>query len=495
LGEPPTTGCGKSTTSKQRDRAPRPGRYSRAAEHHRIPTQTVEVTDEMQRISLLTISLLFFVVAANGVAEESSAQRGYRLLLEKPYVPAYFDQETFDDVWRTWPKPLRSRAEKASAAERRKMAFARYGLTLRPGDESGKPLQFVIDQHDNWVPNCFTCHGGMLLGRVIPGLPNSHYALQTLIQETRLTKIRLRKPLQPIDFGSLVMPLGGTVGTTNAVIFGVALARQRDKHLNLVPASSLPNYLHHDMDAPPWWHFRKKARLYLDGFAVKDHRPLMQFALDHRNGPEKFREWEDDFRHIHAYLMSLEPPRYAFEIDHALAREGQTVFERVCAECHGTYGPGGSYPTRIVPIDEIGTDRARIDALTPKHREDYRENWFSHYGRDDVIVDPGGYVAPPLDGVWASAPYLHNGSVPTLWHMLHPDDRPVVWKRKGEVYDRQRVGFEIEAFGEMPTVRSITERRHYFNTTAFSKSAAGHLFPEVLTEPEKIAALEYLKTL
>jgi hypothetical protein len=40
-----------------------------------------------------------------------------------------------------------------------------------------------------------------------------------------------------------------------------------------------------------------------------------------------------------------------------------------------------------------------------------------------------GYIAPPLVGIWASAPYFHNGSVPTLWQVLDPDSRADIWTR------------------------------------------------------------------
>jgi mono/diheme cytochrome c family protein len=443
------------------------------------------------------VVVALFMIPAVGQAENASeaARNGYRLLLEKAYVPPYFDQETFDNVWKVWPPPLRSEAEHASADERRQMAFQRYGLSERPGEGSKKPLQFVVDANGNWTPNCFGCHGGKLLGESFPGRPNADYALQTLIQETRLTKLRLGKSLMPIDLGSLVVPLGHSVGTTNAVIFGVALAAHRDADLNIRPNNRVPQFVHHDMDAPPWWHYRKKDRIYLDGFAEKAHRPLMQFALDRANGPEKFREWEVEFRDIHEYLESLQPPEYPYSVDDNLADQGRKAFERVCAGCHGTYGKDETYPHRIVPISEIGTDRARFQALTNRHRRDYQENWFSHYGKDDVIVDPGGYMAPPLDGVWASAPFFHNGSVPTLWHVLHVDQRPTVWKRKSDDYDQDRVGFSTTAFDEMPDVDNAAERRHYFDTQRFGKSAAGHEFPSELSDEEKHAVLEYLKTL
>ena len=433
--------------------------------------------------------------------DQAAVGRGYRLLLDKAYVPHYFDGETFEDCWRAWPQETRQVVEDASPTARRAMAFQRYGLTARPHNafsvsaDEGKPLQFVIRENGQWVPNCFGCHGGNLLGKPYPGLPNVDYALQTMIQETRLTKIRLGRQLTPIDFGALVMPLGTTVGTTNAVIFGVALAGERDPDLNYRPRTEAPRFVHHDMDAPPWWHFSKKKRLYLDGFAVKGHRPLMQFALDRVNGPERFAEWEEDYRDIYAYLESIEAPPYPFEIDRQLANQGEQVFNRVCSECHGTYGVEETYPHRIVDIDEIGTDRARHESLTKQHRAGYASNWFSHYGQDEVILEPGGYMAPPLDGIWASAPYFHNGSVPTLWHVLHPDRRPAVWRRVSAEYDQDRVGFGIEAFSEQPNVREVTERRRYFNTSRFGKSNRGHRYPDLLEVDEKRAVLEYLKTI
>lgn len=447
------------------------------------------------RIAFVGVSVLLAAWGTPAPAAETPAERGFRWLLEKPYVPPYFDTIELDSAWRVWPEPLRSEAKIATPETRRQMAFARYGLTPRPDDPT-KSLQFVVDDTGNWVPNCFTCHGGKVRGESIPGLPNSHYALETMISELRATKLLLARSLDRIDAGALFLPLGGSNGTTNAVIFGVYLGAYRDADLNLVRRLLPPAMLHHDMDAPPWWHFRKKRMLYVDGFAQKGHRALMQFALDPVNGPDHFRQWEGDFRDIFAYLESLEPPAYPFPVDRELAARGRTIFEQACAECHGTYGDQETYPQRIVPIDEIKTDRARFDALTAKHRDSYRRNWFSHYGEEDVIVDPEGYVAPPLDGIWASAPYLHNGSVPTLWHLLRPDTRPPVWKRTEDGYDQVRVGLEITSFDAVPeSATAAAEKRTFFDTRKFGKSAAGHDFPAPLSEDEKQAVLEYLKTL
>lgn len=425
----------------------------------------------------------------------SPEQRGYWFLTQKVYLPPDFSQEIFDNVWQKWPEPLRSQAEKATAEERRKLAFSRYGLTPRPEDPT-KPLQYVVDADGNWTMNCFACHGGKVEGKAWPGLPNSLFALATLTDETRALKLDQGKPLGRMDLGSIFVPLGATNGTTNAVNFGVVLMAFRDKDLNFHTDRLPPKMVHHDMEAPPWWHFAKKQQLYIDGFAGKGHRGLMQFTMVRSNGPEKFKEWEADYRDVYAYISSLQPPKYPHAINQELASRGETAFRRVCAECHGAYGKDASYPELLVGIEDIKTDRARLDALTPKHRDAYGQSWFAEHGAKNNINDPGGYVAPPLDGIWASAPYFHNGSVPTLWHVLHPKERPVVWRRTENGYDQKRGGLEIETFPALPkSVVTDWEKRTYFDTRAFGKSASGHDFPEKLTPEEAEAVLEYLKTL
>jgi mono/diheme cytochrome c family protein len=453
----------------------------------------------MLRSTLVALILLPSAAAARA-AEPTPAEHGYRLLIEKPYLPPDFDQQVFDNVWKQWPEPLRAEAEKATPAQRQQLAFARYGLTPRPDDPT-KPLQYVVDEQGQSAMNCFACHGGTVPdgkggSRIWPGAPNSRFALQTLTEETRLVKVELQKPLTRMDLGSVFVPLGATNGTTNAVMFGVVLMGFRDADLNFHSDRPIPKMTHHDMDAPPWWHFQRRKMLYIDGFAEKGHRGLMQFMLVRQNGPEKFREWEQDFRDVFAYISSVQPPKYPYPVDESLAARGRVAFNRVCADCHGTYGPGGSYPEKCVPLDEVGTDRVRLSALTPAHRDAYGQSWFADYGKKSNITEPGGYVAPPLDGIWASAPYFHNGSVPTLWHVLHPDQRPAVWKRSGEDFDSVRVGPRVEICSEVPAqVSSGSERREYFNACAFGKSAAGHEFPNALSEDEKMAVLEYLKSL
>lgn len=459
----------------------------------------------------------------NAAASERSAaaKRGYEALIHHAFLPSDFDQEVFDNLWQSWPTALRDQAASASLGERRAMAFERYGLTPRPGpdadgsshagtgekqdpDDPGKPLQYVVDEEGRWTMNCLACHGGSVYGRLTPGAPNNRYALQTLTEEVRSTKFRLGKPLGRMELGSLVIPLGTTNGTTNAVVFGMGLMHYRDEQLNLVdrPPGS---FTHHDMDTPPWWYFYRRPSIYIDGFAPKGHRGLMQFMLVPENDADFFREHEDEFRDVYAYLSSIRAPKYPERIDEPLAGRGKEVFEQNCAQCHGTYGHAtdaesiAAYPNQMVPIDEIGTDPVRHSALPVAGREHYARSWFAHAGETDervTLTDPEGYVAPPLDGVWASAPYFHNGSVPTLWHVLHPSKRPVVWRPVSTALDASKVGLSIETVDRVPLENpDIAIRRSYFDTRRFGKSAAGHDYPDQLNESEKLAVLEYLKTL
>ena len=442
--------------------------------------------------------ILLICVGANqpAVAEEPDAERGLELLRSRAFVRPTLDQEVFDELWRDWPEPLRTEAAQTSQEGRRRLAFARYGLTEAPGDDSGDPLQFVVDENGSWSANCFTCHGGKIGGSVIWGLPNSQYAAETLLEDVYTTSIRLEKPLPEQNYVGDRVPLGSSIGVTNAVTLSFILLANRDADLNHLSHPSRPAVTHFDIDPPPWWRLKRRERLYADGFARKSHRALMQMLLDSDQGAEHFVESESDFRDVLAWIESLEPPAYPFPVDDRLASSGRAVFETNCAECHGTYGPDGSYPEMTVPLEEIGTDPVRLTGVSAESRRAYEQSWFAWYGEHEVVPEPEGYVAPPLDGVWATAPYFHNGSVPTLWDVLHPEQRPVVWQRSPDGFDRARIGLEFESFESIPDqVQDPSQRRTFFDTRQFGKSSEGHTFPDVLSESEKLAVLEYLKTL
>src|SRR5262249_39465876 len=154
---------------------------------------------------------------------------------------------------------------------------------------------------------------------------------------------------------------------------------------------------------------------------------------------------------IQAYLLSLTPPKYPFPIDRALAKRGEGLFNKTCARCHGTYGEKWTYPNRIVPIAEIGTDRTRFEGFAAEWGEHYNKSWFAKERRPDgkvgyPVTAAVGYQAPPLDGIWATAPYFHNGSVPTVYGVLNSKARPKIYTRSfrtgKEDYDARNLGWK-----------------------------------------------------
>lgn len=202
-----------------------------------------------------------------------------------------------------------------------------------------------------------------------------------------------------------------------------------------------------------------------------------------------------------AWLTTLPPPAWPFEIDPARSDRGKEIYGRLCAGCHDF---GGKRVGKVVPIADIGTDRSRLDSYTPFLREaqiHYTRNvpWtFSHFTKTD------GYAAHPLDGIWARAPYLHNGSVPTLWDLLSPaKDRPIAFTSGGTVYDPRKMGFEHAIPAPRPdSDRTAGERPNagtgfVFDTTKRGNGKDGHTgagYGTNLSDDEKWALIEYLKT-
>lgn len=97
------------------------------------------------------------------------------------------------------------------------------------------------------------------------------------------------------------------------------------------------------------------------------------------------------------------------------------------------------------------------------------------------------YRARPLTGIWSSAPYLHNGSVPTLWHLLTPAARPDTFLVGGRDFDLEKVGLAP------PTVTASSS--HLLDTQVYGNLNTGHTFGASLSDDEKWALIEYLKSL
>ncbi len=316
---------------------------------------------------------------------------------------------------------------------------------------------------------------------------------------------------------------------------------------------------------------------------------------------------------LEAFFLSLQSPAWPGTLDTQLAEQGAILFHTKdlwaeaanenaprplggngsCASCHGAYSPRYVKDTRyletpalegvaghISPLDVIGTDRARSDMLTPTLRERWDTTFWGYSDGVPGFVAPGdknplveaaddmaplalrpmgvcgwekdviGYQAPPLYGVWATAPYFHNGAIPTLEQVLDSSRRPAIWQRKLQeqqgikgfdqryavAYDTVAIGWKHDVltcsdipggllsncnpvFDQGPSLTQLTQnflnglislsglvnipdpvpgavdKRLVYDTRILGNGNGGHTFTDALTEQERRALIEYLKTL
>lgn len=245
-------------------------------------------------------------------------------------------------------------------------------------------------------------------------------------------------------------------------------------------------------DVPPLWNVRKKTSLYYNGMGRGDFaRLIQQIGMVLIEDADEANAIKPGMRDVIAFLETLEPPDFPDPIDRTLAEAGAEIFAARCSGCHGTYGENETYPNLRIAASFVGTDPLYAQTLQDSGLIDwFAKSWFA--GGGDAYAEPDiAYVAPPLDGVWATAPYFHNGSVPTLLGVLDSTVRPKRWTRSFQTgvddYDLSNVGW----------VHTETEEQgpEVYDTAVPGYGNGGHVFADDLTSDQRAALLEYLKTL
>lgn len=245
-------------------------------------------------------------------------------------------------------------------------------------------------------------------------------------------------------------------------------------------------------DMPSLWNLGKYKpengmRMNFAGDSHDPYSVIIDSALGLLGAPPKHNdEFLAEVRWLQAYVSAKRAPAYPFAIDDMKAARGKTVFDATCASCHTSPRTG-----TVVPLAEVGTDVNRIETWNEKAAREANA-----VVRDMGIDRPGlveapltGYVAAFLDGIWLRAPYLHNGSVPTLRDLLEPAARrPQVFWRGYDLYDPNRVGFVTQG-AEAERIGT----RH--EVAAKGGGNGGHEFGTELSDEDKDALVEYLKTL
>jgi len=234
-------------------------------------------------------------------------------------------------------------------------------------------------------------------------------------------------------------------------------------------------------------------------------------------------------------ISYLRSPKWPFgKLDANKLAVGQQLYIEQCRTCHAMVTPGVLQHMTMTPLDRVGTDKdlAVVAVTRQGHtgvlegRREYvlmgrrlgpREPsstillnavlgavWapWGHRNREfprppeqpmqplprlkTPPLDTLAYRARPLNGIWATAPYLHNGSVPTLWDLLLPPAaRPKSFHVGNREYDPLRVGEQ-----STPVPGSFL-----LDTALPGNSNVGHTWGTALSEPERWALIEYLKSL
>lgn len=161
-------------------------------------------------------------------------------------------------------------------------------------------------------------------------------------------------------------------------------------------------------------------------------------------------------------LDKLPATVYPFDVNIDLARRGEQLFAQNCAQCHQPHN-GKVYDNLNVNLDRSyvvnwlirrGGISGFSDTCSPSTtvvmagvatKPCAEFDGVSLKGKKDIIMSPNdqhhGYNARPLSGIWAQAPYLHNGSVPTIYHLLVPNERPESFVKSRLEYDPVNLGY------------------------------------------------------
>lgn len=383
----------------------------------------------------------------------------------------------------------------------------------RDGVNANIPYEFTALKTANKevvvVPNCLSCHSQIFDGQLVMGLGNS------LVDFTKSKKFdvanielleKILKTTSPkqyeaaLDFitaskaitKQLYVP---TKGVNIASRLAALLVAHRDplsfKWMNeaqlSIPDEIIPT------DTPPWWLLKKKNAMFYNGFGRGDFgRFLMASNLLTTNDTTESRQVDEHMPDVLAYIYSLKPPAYSKPINQSLAAKGKVLFEANCSACHGSYGENASYPNYLIPTSVIQTDSAlyKSNYSSQQFVDWFNKSWFTQ-GEHPAKLEPfEGYVAPPLDGIWVTAPYFHNGSVPTLEAVLNSQIRPKFWSRDFDnpQYDYNKVGWKY-------VIEKKADSTKTYNTTLTGYGNYGHYFGDALSDKERKAVIEYLKTL
>lgn len=386
------------------------------------------------------------------------------------------------------------------------------------------------DQTQHLTINCFLCHAGVVNGQVVAGMANNH------INQSDPQNFRTRGD----NFGPYaVWRLGARLD--DPANKGLTLASETTELEKILDSAPLP-----PVDPMPWWlmKYKKKDYWYADAAPTDAGSFSINFTTPHAEMNERHLEHVQSVAKALAFARETQSPPFPGQLDAELVQRGADLFHgratpkntagfRACATCHGSYSrkddsgdlsePGSwkvDYDFSHV-LRNVNTDAAYSTTLQKfKPIADHinkLETYMVAQGIPPESIPHAaapageGYIAPPLVGVWASAPYFHNGSVPTIEAVLNSAQRPEIWGRNHRdpfAYDLERAGMAYRqvsraefdesaerAKDKSPATQAAIDHGAIYDTAAFGHANTGHTFGDGLSVEERRAIIEFLKSL
>jgi mono/diheme cytochrome c family protein len=418
-------------------------------------------------------------------------------------------------IWRVLPKVF---ADKLP--NRPGQGLERLGFLQEAGSPNGRPIgsSFTSSRVDRVAFNCATCHVGTLRDtpatprRIIVGMPANQMDLQGYARfltaaaaDPRFNTDTLLDAIQKDDpsfnwFWRTIYRLFVVKATRDGI-----LERAREnawfddrppqgpgrvdtfnpyKVLRGLPIAG--DLTVGTSDLPSLWNQRPRQGLWLhwDGNNDSVEERNKSAAIGAGCTPESLKL--ESLDRIQQWIWDLKAPAYpADRIDRTKLADGERVWKETCASCHAF---GAAQTGQVTSIAEVGTDPERLNSFSERLATEMNRIGEGHPWKFSHFRKTNGYANMPLDGLWLRAPYLHNGSVPHLRALLFPAERPLTFHRAYDVYDWENVGFvsrgaEAEREGVL------------FDTRLRGNNNGGHLYGTTLPAADKLALLEYLKTL
>lgn len=334
--------------------------------------------------------------------------------------------------------------------------------TLAPGDFLGAGVVHT-QQGDALTFSCATCHVATFFGHTIVGMANRRSRANVFFGVAKqffpaVTPELLRDKTQATDAEVALMqraqanlpavgykePLAHGLDTSLAQV-ALSLARRaedawatRDAKLEETPRANALETGVADSKPAVWWNVKYKTRWLADGSIVSGNPVFTNFLwneLGRGTDLHELQKWleanQPIVEELTALVFATEAPHWDeifpdLPIDVTAAQRGQQLFEAHCATCHGTYEKDWTKTTHTLnvryhaqtPVYDVDTDPLRAQGMAAFAKDLNRLEISKAMGT--VVEVQTGYVPPPLVGIFARYPYLHNQSVPTLCEMLRP---------------------------------------------------------------------------